>query len=61
MIVIIVVLLLAAYKLLLDYLDYRNLNAPVPDNVKDIYDAETYSKRNKYEVESTKLALIELR
>ena len=59
LVVITFVLLLTAYKLLLDYLDYRNLNAQIPENVRDIYDAETYAKRNNYEVESTKLSLVE--
>ena len=59
LIVLAVILLFTAYKLLLEYLYYRNRNAPIPENVKDIYDEETYIKRNEYEIESSKLALVE--
>ena len=59
LIVLAVFLLLSMYKLILEYLDYKNRNAPIPDNVKDIYDEETYKKRNEYETESARLSLIE--
>jgi STE24 endopeptidase len=42
----------------LRYLNYRNRNAPIPENVKDVYDAETYKKRNDYEMENTKFGVI---
>jgi len=59
LIIVLITLLLTAYTLMLDYLDYRNRNAPIPENVKDIYDEQTYKKRNDYETESAKLSLIE--
>ena len=59
LIVILIILLLTAYKFLLEYLDYRNRNATIPDNVKDVYDEETYIKRNEYKTECTRLSLVE--
>ena len=58
-IIIALMLLLTAYKLLLEYLDYSNRNAPIPENVVDIYDEETYAKQNAYERACSKLSLIE--
>ena len=57
--IILIILLLVAYELILDWLDYRNRKAPIPENVKDIYDEDTYLKRNEYERESARLSLIE--
>jgi len=56
-----VILILVAMQLfdfLLKYLDYRNRNAPIPESVKDIYDAKTYAKRSAYEMEHVKLGIV---
>ena len=35
-----IVFAMSMFSFFLDYLTYSRLNAPVPDNVKDIYDEE---------------------
>jgi STE24 endopeptidase len=49
---------MTAFDLLLKYLNYRNMNAPIPENVKDIYDTETYAKKNAYTREVLGVSLI---
>jgi len=56
-----VILILVAMQLfdfLLKYLNYRNRNAPIPESVKDIYDAETYAKRSAYDMEHVRLGIV---
>lgn len=47
-----------AYKLLLDWLQFRSLNRPVPDNVKDLYNEEEYAKWKSYTRETYRLSLV---
>lgn len=56
--VITIFLLTQLFSFLLKYLNYRNRNATVPQNVSDIYDNETYIKRNAYEMEKLKISII---
>jgi len=42
----------------LEYLNFKNRNAPLPDNVKDVYDDETYTKHKAYEMDNLKLRII---
>lgn len=37
-----------AYKLILSYLQYRSGSNPIPENVKDVYNAEEYAKWRAY-------------
>lgn len=54
-----VVILLAvlgnAYSIFLKVLRYRSANNPVPANVADIYDAETYQRWKRYSAEHCKI------
>jgi STE24 endopeptidase len=56
--VIIVFILSTCFGFLLKYLNYRNRNSPIPKNVQDVYDAETYKKRYAYEMENLKLGIV---
>jgi len=56
--VIAVVVFMQIYELVLAYLNYRNRNAPLADNVRDVFDAETYKKQQAYETEKLKLKAI---
>ena len=38
----------AAYRLVLNIVQYRSANNPIPENVADVYDAETYAKWRRY-------------
>ena len=58
LVIISICLLVTGFQFFLDYLDYKNRNAPLPDNVKDVYDSETYAKRNAYEMENLRLSTI---
>ena len=42
-----------AYKLFLSYIERKSFDNPVPDNVSDIYDGETYAKWKEYSKESS--------
>ena len=39
------------YKLALSIVKYRSANNPTPENLKDVYDEETYEKWKKYSAE----------
>jgi len=56
--VILIVIAMQLFDFFLKYLNYRNRNAPIPNNVKDIFDPETYAKRNAYEMEGVRLSII---
>ena len=56
-----VILILVAMQLFdffLKYLNYRHRHTPLPENVKDIFDPETYAKRNAYEMEHVRLSIV---
>ena len=40
-----------AYSIVLNIVRYRSANNPTPENVADVYDAETYAKWKKYSAE----------
>jgi len=54
LIVILIFLLSEAFDCLMKFLNYKNRKAPIPQNVSDVYDKDTYKKRNEYEMENTK-------
>jgi len=43
------------FNIFLILLSYRHRNAPIPENVQDVYDEETYKKRMAYVMEHTRL------
>ena len=58
LIVIIFVIIGFAYKLALNIVKYRSANNPTPENLKDVYDSETYEKWKKYSAEHCRLDII---
>lgn len=56
--VIAIVVLVQAFDFFLKYLNYRNRNAPLPENVRDVYDEETYKKQSAYAMENLKLGVV---
>lgn len=57
----IVLLLLAlgfVYRLALNIVQYRSAGNPIPENVADVYDAETYSKWRRYSAEHCQLNIL---
>ncbi len=47
----------AVYDLILHTVQYRSANNPTPENVADVYDAETYLKWKKYSGEQGRLQI----
>jgi len=47
-----------AFGFLMQYLDYSKRNAEIPENVKDVYDKETYKKYMAYTMDNTKFSII---
>ncbi len=48
----------SAYKLILEIVRYRSANNPIPENVSDVYDAETYAKWKRYSAEHCVLNIV---
>lgn len=57
LIVILLAVLGTLYTLMLNIVRYFSLNNPTPENLKDVYDAETYEKWRKYSREHSKLEI----
>ena len=56
-----IILLLAlgsAYRLALNIVQYRSAGNPIPENVADVYDAETYGKWRRYSAEGCRLSIV---
>ena len=56
--VILLVLLGGLYRVVLNIVEHRSANNPTPENVSDVYDAETYLRWKKYSAERCRLALV---
>lgn len=56
--VLILTLLGGLYEATLSILRYRSANNPTPENVADVYDAETYQRWKRYCAESCRVELI---
>ncbi|MCL2405235.1 MAG: M48 family metallopeptidase [Defluviitaleaceae bacterium] len=56
--VIIIMVAMQLFDFFLKYLNYTNRNTPLPENVKDIFDPETYAKRSAYEMEHVRLSIV---
>ena len=50
--------LIFLYKLTLEILHYRSSKNPIPENVKDIYDSETYSRWLAYHGEKSRMSIV---
>ena len=46
------------YNLLLEFLQYRSSRNPIPDNVKDVYDEETYLRWLAYHGEKSRMSIV---
>ena len=51
-------LLGGAYSIILNVVQYRSANNPTPENLSDVYDAETYEKWKAYSAEHCRLDII---
>ena len=56
--VIIAVIISGLYHLVLSILQYRSANNPTPENLADVYDAETYTRWKKYSAEHSGLSIL---
>ena len=52
------VLVSGIYKLILSIVQHRSANNPTPENVSDVFDAETYLKWKKYGAEHSRLSIV---
>ena len=57
-IIIAIVLFVFIFEKVLDYLNYKNLQETIPDELKGIYDAEKYAKSQQYEKVNSRFSLI---
>ena len=51
--------LVSAYQMALSFIKYRSANNPTPENVRDVYDAETYKRWKQYSAEKCRLEMAE--
>jgi len=58
LLIITIFLATTAFSFFVQYLDYSRRNAPIPDNVKDVYDEETYKKYMAYTMDINKFAIV---
>ena len=58
LIFIVLSVLTGIYDLVLNIIRYRSANNPTPENMSDVYDAETYVKWKKYSAEQSRLAIL---
>ena len=54
----IIALLGGIYSILLDVVKFRSANNPTPENVSDVYDAESYAKWKVYSAEHSRVDII---
>ena len=57
-IVVIALAVIYAYQMLTEWLDWRSIQNPIPVNVADVYDRETYQKWRQYHGENSRLSII---
>lgn len=58
LIVLLLLALGAAYRLALNIVQYRSAGNPIPENVADVYDGETYAKWRRYSGENCRLEIL---
>lgn len=47
-----------AYRLILNIVQYRSAGNPIPENVADVYDTETYATWRRYSAENCRLSIL---
>lgn len=50
--------LIYVYSAFLEFLDYRSANNPIPKNVNDVYDSETYGKWRRYNADKSRIGIM---
>lgn len=56
--VIILVVIIGVYQTVLNVVRYLSANNPTPENLSDVYDAETYTRWKQYSAENSRLEII---
>ena len=56
--IITIFLVTTAFGFFLEYLTYSYRNKPVPENVRDVFDEETYKKNQAYSMENLRYSII---
>lgn len=56
--VIILVVIIGVYQTVLSVVRYLSANNPTPENLSDVYDAETYTRWKQYSAENSRLEII---
>lgn len=56
--IMLIALLGGLYSLILHIVTHRSANNPTPENVADVYDAETYLKWKRYSAEHSRLSIV---
>lgn len=56
--VIIITLIGGLYGIVLNIVQHRSASNPTPENLKDVYDEETYAKWKKYEAEHSRFSIL---
>ena len=54
-----IIIAMTAFSFFLKYLNYLRRNDPIPENVKDVFDEETYKKSQAYRMDNLKLSIVE--
>ena len=57
-IVLVVFTIVSMYQMALHFIQYRSAGNPTPENVKDVYDAQTYQRWKKYSGEKCRLQIL---
>lgn len=57
-IILLLVALESAFRLLLNVAEHRSAKNPIPANVADVYDAETYQRWKNYQAEKSRLSIV---
>jgi len=57
-VIIAIILIVALFEAYIDILNYKNRNKPLPQNVKDIYDAAAYKKSLDYSMAKAKYGFV---
>ncbi len=52
--------IMSVISFVLQYVHYRSANNPIPENVKDVYDNDTYIKWQRYHGEKSRLEMLSL-
>jgi len=56
--IIVIVIAIAAFEFFTKYLTYSRRNAPLPENVKDVYDEKEYKRNQAYKMDNLKFSIV---